>query len=161
MLSPPWCSKFLSYLTGWITVIGYQANIASVAYAASLMTQGLIQLNNPSYEIKRWQGTLIFYALMFICVAINTYLARLLPHIETFVLLLHVVGFFCVLIPLVYLAPHGSAKEVFATFGKDVSWGSNGLGFFVGLSVTIYPFIGKRFHSAVAEVARADICGRV
>ena len=142
MLAPPRYSKFLSYLTGWITVIGYQANVASVAYAASLLTQGVILLNHPEYEIQRWHGTLIFYALLLIALIINTYLARLLPHVEAFVLLIHIVGFFCVLIPLSYLGPHVSATEVFTVFADQGGWSSMGLAFFVGLSTSMYPFVG-------------------
>ena len=108
------------------------------------MIQGLLILNYPDYVSYRWHGTLLFYAIVLVSLVINTWLARLLPKIEALVLIVHVVGFFCILIPLVYLAPHGSAESVFATFRNDGGWSSTGLAFFVGLSTSMYSFIGEQ-----------------
>ena len=123
-------------------MIGYQANIASVAFASATMIQGLLVLNHTDYVFERWHGTLLFYALLVFSLVINTYLARLLPAIEGMVLAIHVLGFFCILVPLVYLAPHGSAQDVFATFTNSGGWSTDGLSFFIGLSTSMYSFIG-------------------
>lgn len=108
------------------------------------MIQGLIALNNSDYSYERWHGTLIFYAIVVLSLFVNTCLARLLPKIEAIVLILHIVGFFCVLIPLVYLGPHVSAKDVFATFTNG-SWNDTGLSFFIGLSTPMFAFIGMSY----------------
>ncbi|KAL8952509.1 MAG: hypothetical protein Q9222_001577 [Ikaeria aurantiellina] len=92
--------------------------------------------------MQRWHGTLLFYAIILLGLFINTYLARFLPKIEGMVLIVHVVGFVCILIPLVYLAPHGTATDVFATFTNGGGWDTNGLSFFVGLSTSMFSFIG-------------------
>ncbi|KAL9116293.1 MAG: hypothetical protein Q9187_007182, partial [Circinaria calcarea] len=155
ILAPPSCSKFLSYLTGWMTVIGYQANIASVAFLSGTMIQGLLILNYPDYDSQRWHGTLLFYAVLILSLVINTYLARLLPKIEAVVLVVHVIGFFCILIPLVYLAPRGSVKDVFATFANDGGWSSNGLAFFVGLSTSMYSFVAEEIETASTVIPRS------
>jgi len=47
------------------------------------------------------------------------------------------------LIPLVYLGPHGSAKDVFATFINGGNWSSDGLSFFVGIIASVYTFTGN------------------
>ena len=107
------------------------------------MIQALIILNHPNYAPTRWQGTLIFYAVIAFIVFINTYLARWLPKIEGMILCVHILGFFAILIPLVYLAPHGSAKDVFATFINGGGWSSNGLSFFVGLITSVFSFLGN------------------
>ena len=73
---------------------------------------------------------------------INTYLARLLPKIEVVVLMIHVVGFVCIIVPLVYLAPHSSAKDVFASFNNGGDWNTEALAFFVGIPTTMFAFIG-------------------
>lgn len=142
ILSPSWCSKFLSYLTGWITVISWQAALASSALLGGSMIQGLLVLNYPEYDFKRWHGTLFLYALVAIALFINTWLARLLPRVEGLVLVVHIVGFFCVLIPLVYLGPHDSPAAVFANFNDGGGWGSQGLSFMVGLSTSMFAFVG-------------------
>ena len=63
VLAPPSCSKFLSYLTGWITVIAWQAVTASSVYLYGSTIQGLVILNHPEYMPQRWQTTLLFYAV--------------------------------------------------------------------------------------------------
>lgn len=106
------------------------------------MIQGMISLNNPTYEPQRWQGTLLFYAMILVSVIFNTWLVRYLPKIEGLVLIIHVAGFFGVLIPLVYLAPHGSASDVFTTFTNGGEWPTQGLSFFVGIVTGVYAFLG-------------------
>ncbi|MCJ1426816.1 hypothetical protein MMC29_004719, partial [Sticta canariensis] len=151
ILSPPSCSKFLSYLTGWMTVISWQAALASSAFLGGTMIQGLLVLNYEGYNFKKWHGTLLLYAIIALSLFVNTYFARLLPKIESMVLFVHVVGFFCILIPLVYLAPHGSPKDVFATFNNGGGWGTEGLSFFIGLSTSMFAFIGCDAASHMAE----------
>ncbi|ORY02848.1 amino acid transporter-like protein [Clohesyomyces aquaticus] len=151
VLAPPSCSKFLSYLTGWLSVISWQAALAGSAFLAGTMIQGLIVLNNESYNFQRWHGTLILYAILLLALFVNTYLARILPQIEAYVLILHIVGFFCVLIPLVYLAPHHSAREVFATFTNAGGWEDKGLSFFVGISTGMFAFLGVDAGGHMAE----------
>lgn len=106
------------------------------------MIQGLIVLSNPEYEPQRWQGTLLFYAILLSSVIFNTVLVRYLPKIEGLVLIIHIAGFFGVLIPLVYMAPHGSAADVFTRFTNNGEWSSQGLSFFVGIVTGVYAFLG-------------------
>ena len=129
-------------MTGWLTLISWQAGLAAGAFLGGTMIQGLLVLNHPSYDFQRWHGTLIFYAAIFISLFTNTYLARQLPKIEAMVLMLHILGFFAVLIPLVYLAPHSTARDVFAMLKNLGGWSSDGLSFFVGLTSSMFPFIG-------------------
>ena len=74
---------------------------------------------------------------------VNTYLARILPRIESLMLIIHVLGFFGVLIPLVYLSPHKSAHEVFTTFQNLGGWKTDGLSFFVGFTTAMTCFLGE------------------
>jgi len=75
-----------------------------------------VQINYPHYESKVWHGTLIFYAVIAVAVIINTYLGRLFPWIEAVAFIVHVVGFFAILIVLVYLAPKNDPTVVFQNF---------------------------------------------
>ena len=106
------------------------------------MIQGLIVLNHQAYRYQRWHGTLLFYAVIAVSLFINTYLARVLPAIESAILVMHILGFFAILITIVHLTSHKSAKEVFATFGNSAGWSSDGLSFLIGLSAGMFAFIG-------------------
>lgn len=111
------------------------------------MTQGLLVLNYPDYVLQRWQGTLLMYAILLIVLLVNTVAAKLLPNIEGAILVIHVVGFFAILIPLVHLAPHGTPASVFTEFVNLGGYNSNGLAFFIGLISTNLPFIGMPLRS--------------
>ncbi|KAL8685422.1 MAG: hypothetical protein Q9218_007772 [Villophora microphyllina] len=143
MLAPPWCRKFLSYLTGWLTVAGWQAFVASACYLCGTLIQGLIVLENPSYQPKLWHGTLLFWASAACAVFVNTVVSRALPALEGFILVFHVLGFFAILIPLVYLSPHSSPHDVFGRFYNGGGWPTQGLSFFVGLIGNVFAFLGE------------------
>jgi len=128
---------------GWLTVIAWEAGQASVAFLCATIIQGLIILNQPTYTPTRWQGTLLYYAILACMVFINTCLAKWLPKIEGIFLCFHILGFFAVPILLVYLGPHGSAKDVFTTFINAGDWSSNGVSFFVGIIASVFTFTGN------------------
>ena len=125
-----------------MTVISWQAALASCAFLGGTIIQGLLVLNYKGYTFERWHGTLLFYAIITFSLFINTYLARLLPKIEALVLMVHVVGFICIIVPLVYLGPHSSAKDVFAKFNNGGDWNTQASSFFVGLPASMFAFIG-------------------
>lgn len=100
-------------------------------------------LNYPDYGFQRWHGTLLHIAIVLVALFVNTITKPLLPVIELILLALHVVSFFALMIPLIVRAPHASAKEVFATFYNGGGWSTDGLSFFVGLTATMFAFVGK------------------
>lgn len=107
------------------------------------MIQGLLILNYPSYVPQRWHATLLFFAVLSFALFINTYLGRVLPQIESLMLFFHILGFFSVLIPIVYLAPKQSGTEVFTTFMNLGGWKTDGLAFFIGLVTATESFPGE------------------
>jgi choline transport protein len=141
LFAPKSCRNFLSFITGWQSVLSWQACLASAAYLGGTIIQGLLVLNYPNYNFKRWHGTLLLYAVIFVALLFNTYLAKQLPKVEGAVLIIHVVGFFGVLITLVYLAPHGSPHDVFVLFLNNGGY-DKGTSFFVGLITTVFAFVG-------------------
>lgn len=151
VLAPDAYSKYLSYLTGWTSVIGWQATTCTTLYLASTMIQGLLIQNHSSYKPHPWHGCLIGYAVLAFSLFINTYLATLLPKIESAVLLLHVFGFFFVLIPLVYFGPHGDPSTVFTRFLNEGHWPTQGVSFFIGLTTSMIAFVGLDAAAHMAE----------
>lgn len=142
MLAPRSSRKFLSFLTGWLTATGWQAMVASGAFLSGTLIQGMIVLNNPQYEPKRWQGTLLHWAVVLVAVFINSVISSLLPMLEGLILIVHVLGFFAIIIPLVYMSSHGSSSSVFTTFVDGGGWGSRGLSFWVGIIGNVFAFLG-------------------
>lgn len=163
MLAPRSCAKFLSYITGWITVCGWQGFVASGGYLTGTMIQGLIALTVPSYVPKGWQGTLLYWATIAFAVFINTIVGSLLPKFEGFILILHILGFFAILIPLVILGPHDTASDVFTTWLNEGGWSTQTLSFFVGLLGNVFAFLGMsslalflQFYLLVVNITVTD-----
>src|SRR4051794_191873 len=128
--------------TGWVSVLGWQTGLASLAFLAGTMIQGLLVLNYADYSFQQWHGTLLVIAITAFCIIFNTVLAKRLPMVEGIVLIIHILGFFAVLIPLWVLAPRGAPKEVFTEFLNLGGWSTTGLAFMVGLLSPIYTLIG-------------------
>ena len=88
-------------------------------------------------------------------VLINTVVSSLLPMLQGLILIVHVLGFFAILIPLVYMSSHRSASDVFATFLNAGGWSSQGLSFWVGVIGNVWAFLGESpFKSANSGNAR-------
>ncbi|KAH1378746.1 hypothetical protein KXX10_008854 [Aspergillus fumigatus] len=120
--APRRAQKFLSYITGWLSATGWQCAIVSIAFLAGTIIQGLVVLNDPTYEFQRWHGTLLVVAITTFSILFNTFLAKNLPMVEGLILIIHVVGLFAIIIPLWVLAPRNSAKAVFTEFNNAGGW---------------------------------------
>ncbi|OGM50766.1 choline transport protein [Aspergillus bombycis] len=138
MLSPPKIMKCLSYITGWVTTIGWMSAFTSASFLAGTEIQGVVTLAHEHYDPKPWQGTLIIF--------------------ETLVLVVHILGYFAILIPLTYMADHKSKEEVFKDFVNSGGFPTDGLAFFVGMTGCVFAFAGgdAAVHMA-EEVANATV----
>jgi amino acid transporter len=141
--APASAQKFLSYVTGWVCVLGWQTGVTSVAFLVASQIQSLMVINNlDSYVFERWHGTLLVIAVAFFAIIFNTFLAKKLPIIEGVVLALHIGGFLAILIPLWVLAPRSDAADVFGQFTNGGGWSSTGLSVLVGMLSPVFCFIG-------------------
>ncbi|KAH8433215.1 uncharacterized protein LDX57_010849 [Aspergillus melleus] len=152
--APRRCQKFLSYITGWLCATGWECAIASIAFLGGTIIQGLAVLNYPDYVFERWHGTLITIAIALFAVIFNTFLAKKLPLVEAFVLILHVAGLFIIIIPLWALAPISDAKTVFTKFSNSGEWNSDGTATLVGLVTAITAMIGYDCTVHMSEEVR-------
>ncbi len=120
-------------------------NCLSAAYFQGTLIQGILILNNDSYVPQLWHGTFLSYAGLTVVAILNIFLIRYLPHLEGLILVMHVVGFFAVIIPLVYLGPQSTPEFVFTTFQNGGGWSSNAAAWFIGSVLTsTFPLIGMR-----------------
>jgi choline transport protein len=142
MLAPRSTVKFLSYMCGWLTVIGWQATFATACFLTGTLMQGVAVLTRPNYVPQSWHPTMYFWAVVAFAVGINVVGRNVLPKFEGLILVVHILGFFAILIPLVTLSDIGSAKDVFTQFMNQGGWSSQGLSFFVGLIGSVFAFVG-------------------
>ncbi|PYH78800.1 amino acid transporter [Aspergillus uvarum CBS 121591] len=153
--APPSKQRFLSYLTGWVCVLGWHTGIAGCCYTVANMLVGLLAINYPdSYVYQPWHVTLIVIAAALGALLFNTLLAQKLSFIEGIILIVHCFGFFGILIPLWVLSPTAPASEVFGSFEDNGSWGNMGLACLVGLTGPIYALIGPDSAVHMSEEIR-------
>lgn len=150
----PSVQKFISYMTGWLCVLGWQAGSAAGCYLAGTEIQALIILNNPTYVPERWHGSLLAIALVCVSLFINTILAKILPTIQATILVLHVCGFIAILVPLWVLSPHAPADQVFTHFNDGGDWRSMGLATLVGILSPTVSLIGPDAAVHISEEVR-------
>lgn len=127
MLCPQRYISFLSYMAAWMTALNWQALSIASAYGSATVLQGIIVLARPSYVPQSWHTILIMWGWALFATSINLTTGRLIARFEAVTLVLHLVGFFGVLIPLVYLAPHKtmppSCSTPSTTTEAGLTWG--------------------------------------
>ncbi|KAK3710108.1 hypothetical protein LTR37_010539 [Vermiconidia calcicola] len=148
--APAKYQKILSYAVGWLSVLGWQIAVTSTAFQAGAQIQGLLVLNYEWYVFERWHGTLLIMAVVAFAVFFNTFLAKQLPMMEVLLLIFHVCGFFCVLIPLLILSKRSPSDKVWTEF-FDSGWGSYGTSTLVGIIANVIPFLGADAAAHMSE----------
>ncbi|KAK0382770.1 hypothetical protein NLU13_9866 [Sarocladium strictum] len=150
-LHPERGRKTAAWLTGWISVGGQLVFAASAAFAAALMIQGLIILNNPSYDPTRWQTMLLYWAILLYGALINIFGEFILPTANLIAGGIHLVGFLIIFIVLAVMADKNSAHFVFVETYNQTGWDSAGVAWLVGLISSLYPFLGYDAACHLAE----------
>ena len=84
-------------------------------------------------------------------VLFNTILGNLLPQVEALGMILHTVGFFAVLVPMLYLAAHADVNVIFTTFNNEGGWPTQGLSFMTILAGAVFDFLGSDSVIHMAE----------
>ncbi|GLA43952.1 hypothetical protein AnigIFM63309_002049 [Aspergillus niger] len=105
--------------------------------------EGMAILAYPDYDAKRWQGTLLMWAVVLIPIIINIFARRLLAIIEVAAGVMHVVFLPVMIATFVILAPRNSNAFVWDTFVSGLSgWENPGVVYSVGLLGVITPLSG-------------------
>lgn len=82
------------------------------------------------------------WATLVVALLANLVGGRFLPRLEGFILIIHVLGFFAIIIPLTYMSDHKTDREVFTQFLNGGDFATQGLSWFVGLSGCVFAFAG-------------------
>ncbi|GAB7356488.1 hypothetical protein MBLNU459_g7247t2 [Dothideomycetes sp. NU459] len=127
--APPKYQKFLSYIVGWMCVLGWQT--------------GLIAINIDGYSLPGWHATLLTIAIVLFSIFFNTVLIRKLPLLEAYMLVIFFFSFFTIIIVLWVMGERGNAKEIFTTFSDNAGWGNVGLSTLVGILAPFATLLGS------------------
>ncbi|CZR59452.1 probable GABA permease [Phialocephala subalpina] len=152
--APPKYQKFLSYVTGWMSTLSWQAGNASGSFLTGTIIQALLVINYPDYDPKAWQGTLFVFAMVLVLFIVNIWGASVWALIQNALMVLHIAFFLIVIIILWVMAPHQSAKNVFTQFSNEGGWSSMGLSVMVGQITAIYSLLGSDATAHISEEVR-------
>ncbi|KAB8268232.1 hypothetical protein BDV30DRAFT_243577 [Aspergillus minisclerotigenes] len=120
-LASPNYQRVLSYITGWMSVLAWQAGAASGSFLTGTIIQGLISVKDRSYKPENWQGTLFVFAMILAIYFFNVYAASWMPRIQNLLLALHILCFVVVITVLWAMAPRKPASAVFLEFSNTVN----------------------------------------
>ncbi|KAJ5267107.1 hypothetical protein N7478_009915 [Penicillium angulare] len=112
--------KFLSYITGWMSTLAWQAGTASGSFLTGTVIQGLISVRDPDYAAPGWQGTLLVFSMVLVVYFFNVHASELMPILSNLLMLFHVLSWAVILIMLWAMAPRRSAEAVFLTDWKNI-----------------------------------------
>ncbi|KAJ5735244.1 uncharacterized protein N7483_000369 [Penicillium malachiteum] len=150
--SSPRYQKFMSYITGWMSVLAWQAGTASGSFLTGTIIQGLISVRNPDYNAEGWQGTLLVFAMVLVIYVFNVYASDLMPILNNLLMILHILSWAIILIVLWAMAPHRSAEEVFVTGWESYGgWSNMGLAVMVGQISAIYGSLSSDAAAHMSE----------
>lgn len=127
---------------GWWAVLGWQTALASIAFLTGTAIQGAAILGNNHYDFHPWQGTLLVWASLTCALLANLAGGKVLPRIETITLIVHILGFFGIMIPLAYMSDHRSKEEVFLQLSNNGGFKTQGLAWFVGMTSCAFSLAG-------------------
>ncbi|PYI24152.1 GABA permease [Aspergillus violaceofuscus CBS 115571] len=150
----PRYQKFLSYLTGWMSVLAWQVGAASGSFLTGTIIQGLISVHNPKYEPTRWQGTLFVFAMILVIYFFNVYAASWMPRIQNVLLALHTLCWVIVVVVLWAMAPRQSASAVFTEIKTYSGWHNAGLALMIGQISAIYGSLSSDATAHMSEEVR-------
>ncbi|KAK7920864.1 hypothetical protein PG985_008886 [Apiospora marii] len=135
--------RFCGYLIGWLTSLAWIATLAIGSILVGRMVQALIILNYPDYQSQKYHGAFLSWAVIVVCIFVNTVVAGILPFLEGSILIVHIMGFIAIMVTLVYLSPHTSAEHVFLRSLNEGYWPTQGLSYCVGFIGNVATFVGK------------------
>ena len=130
--APEKYQKFLSYTTGWLSTMSYQAGNASGFFLVGTIIQCLAMVNYPEYTAPNWQSTMCVLGVVVVSGVFNIFFSRFFPMVNNISMVLHLAGFVAIVIVLWVLAPHPPARDVLLDFQNSGGWATTGLSLMVG-----------------------------
>ncbi|KAH7040331.1 amino acid permease [Microdochium trichocladiopsis] len=139
--APPGSKRFLSWMSGWATWLGYACGLTGVLNGCAILLEASIQFNYPEYENGGWRTTLIVMGLLLFLTVINIWFFRIVPWVELVAGIVNVCFFFITLITLWIMSPRNSPSFILTTT-KFSGWESDFVSWNVGMLTQVWMFIG-------------------
>ncbi|KAL4910838.1 hypothetical protein BDW74DRAFT_164607 [Aspergillus multicolor] len=142
----------VSYITGWIWVIGNWTTALGVNFGFAQLIAGAVTMYDSEWTATPWQLLLILWFILLVILAICVFGHRYLHVIDTICAAWTALILIVFLIALLVTADNGrhGAQYAFSSFDSSISgWGN--FSFFIGLLPAAYTFSTVGMLSSMAE----------
>lgn len=134
MLSPPRWAPAVSFIDGWLTLVGNWTITLSINFGGAQLIISAVYLFNENYVIEPWHTVICFWGIMLICALVNVYGSRYLDLINKVCIYWTAASVLIILITLLTMADtRRSGKFVFGHYDASASGWPTSWSFFVGL----------------------------
>ncbi|EKM57710.1 uncharacterized protein PHACADRAFT_90968 [Phanerochaete carnosa HHB-10118-sp] len=144
--------KILSYTSGWLSTLSWQAQVTVNCFLCAQVVQAMIVLNGPNYVPERWHTTLISICFAVCIGAFNIYAVRWLAILEGMFAILHFIVFIPLVAAMWALAPaKQSARTALLDFQDNgTGWGP-AVATLVGQVTAMFTLVGSDAAAHMAE----------
>ncbi|KAJ5611077.1 hypothetical protein N7510_007796 [Penicillium lagena] len=145
--------RLVSFVTGWIWLIGNWTISLSVNFGIASLIAATVSIFYPHWTATSWQLLLIFYAICLITFIICFFGDHLLPLIDTLSAAFSVITCIVFAVTMVVLAKDGRHDAHTGLAGYDTSYSGweQHFTFFIGLLPPAYAFSALGMVTSMAE----------
>lgn len=134
MLSTPRWAPVVSFIGGWLTLVGNWTVTLSINFSGAQLILSTISIWDEDFTPNQWQTVLCFWAVMLLCTLVNAFGSRYLDLINKVCIYWTGISILILLVTLLVMCDHKrSAKTVFTHYDPSASGWPAGWSFFVGL----------------------------
>lgn len=128
-----------------MAIIGWWLGSASVSNFISSMILEIASIWYPDYELQHWQQYLIYIALIWLAVAINTFTSQWIPLFNKLIFTLSVTTLTATMLCLFIVARnhHASAEWIFTDTTNRTGWPSDGFAFVLAIGNAVFAYLGS------------------
>ncbi|XXH01047.1 Thymidylate synthase [Hypoxylon texense] len=152
LLSTPRWAPIVSWITGWLTLVGNWTVTLSINFGGAQLILSAISLWDEDFVANAWQTILMFWAVMLLCYLVNVFGSKYLDLINTVCIYWTAASIVIIMIVLLVMSPSKRTGEfVFAHYDASASGWPSGWSFFVGLLQPAYVLTGYGMVAAMCE----------
>lgn len=152
MLSTPEWAPLVSFVDGWLTLVGNWTVTLSINFSGAQLILSAITIFDEDFVANAWQTVLCFWAVMLVCAAINAFGSRYLDLINK--VCIYWTGGSVIIIMVTLLSTASkrrSAEFVFTHYDASASGWPEAWSFFVGLLQAAYTLTGYGMVASMCE----------
>ena len=152
MLSTKEWAPLMSFIDGWLTLVGNWTVTLSITFSGGQLILSCISLWNEDFVANTWQTVLMFWAVLLVCALFNVFLSKYLDLLNKLCIFWTAASVVIILITVLVMSDHRrNAKFVFGHFDASSSGWPDGWAFFVGLLQAAYTLTGYGMVAAMCE----------